>query len=87
MHLPAVLQLLSTFVWHVEDGEVIIREASNVSKRIWRFNAWHYNLIGEGLVSTMLDMLGRDSFSHDDEYTWIEFYNKFANLVQSQAQE
>lgn len=86
LYLPAVLELLSTLIWQSEDGETTIRGARDISSNIWRFNVWHYNLIGEGIVSTILDMLGRDNFSYDTEYTWIKFYNKVANLVQSQTE-
>lgn len=86
LYLPAVLKLLSTLIWQSEDGETTIREARDISANIWRFNVWHYNLIGEGIVSTILEMLGRDNFSYDTEYTWIKFYNKVANLVLSETE-
>lgn len=86
LYLSAVLKLLSTLIWQAEDGETTIQEARKISAAIWRFNVWHYNLIGEGIVSTILEMLGRENFSYDTEYTWIKFYNKFANLVQSQTE-
>ncbi|CUM53657.1 unnamed protein product [Debaryomyces fabryi] len=86
LHLPAVLKMLTILIWQMEDGETTMREARNESTYIWRFESWHYNLIGEGIVATILEMLGRDNFSQENEYTWIKFYNKIANRVQSEAQ-
>lgn len=85
LHLPAVLKLLTVLIWQLGDGESIIREARNESAHIWRFDSWHYNLIGEGIVATILEMLGRDNFSQENEYTWIKFYNHIANILQSKG--
>lgn len=86
LYLPAVLKLLSILIWQSEDAQTTIQDAREVSANIWGFNVWHYNLIGEGIVSTILEMLGRDNFPHDAEYTWLKFYNKVANLVYSQSE-
>lgn len=82
LHLGGFLKLIGTLVVDLDDGKAIV-EARHISSKIWRFDPSHYNLIGEGLVSTILEVLGRQNFSLDDEYAWIKFYNKVTNLLLS----
>lgn len=57
-------------------------QVSKVNARIWNLETSAYNLIGEALVATILDILGRQVFTPELEITWLRFYCTVAsNLV------
>lgn len=88
--LAAILQLLSFIICNLGTLSCyssIILDLSHISSRIWNFDANHYNIVGEALVLTILEKVGRERFSPEVEFVWLKFYNRLATLLISQGQE
>lgn len=59
----------------------MVTKVSKTNARMWGFSATHYVILGESLVATMVEMLGRTRFSTAVEICWIDFYNRLARIV------
>lgn len=59
----------------------MVAKTSKINSRLWGFGVKHYVILGESLVATMVEILGRSRFSTAIEVRWIDFYNRFASIV------
>lgn len=95
-HLPELIRLISNIIYDLENISELENIHNNSSgllgmgkicSRIWNFDMNDYNVIGEALVLTILEQVGRDHFSPELELTWLKFYNKLSQLLQSEGED
>lgn len=89
-HLPAMIRLISNIIYDLENvhnNSSGLFGLGKICSRIWNFDVSHYTLIGEALVLTILEQVGRDQFSPQLELTWLKFYNKLSQLLQSEGED
>lgn len=89
-HLPEFIRLISNIIYDLENihnNSSGLLGMGKICSRIWNFDTSDYNLIGEALVLTILEQIGRDHFSPELELTWLKFYNKLSQLLQSEGED
>ncbi|CUM53389.1 unnamed protein product [Debaryomyces tyrocola] len=89
-HLPELIRLISNIIYDLENihnNRSGLLGMGKICSRIWNFDVNHYNLIGEALVLTILEHVGRNEFSTELEFTWLKFYNKVSQLLQSEGED
>mmetsp|Transcript_7406 Transcript_7406/g.9183 ORF Transcript_7406/g.9183 Transcript_7406/m.9183 type:complete len:337 (+) Transcript_7406:300-1310(+) len=89
-HLPDLIRLISNIIYDLENihnnASGVIATAK-ICSRVWNYELSHCKLVGEALILTILDQVGRNRFSTELEYTWLKFYNILSNLLQTEGED
>lgn len=89
-HLPELIRLVSNIIDDLENignNSTGLLAMGKICSRIWNFDASHYKLFGEALVLTILELVGRDQFSSEQELIWLKFYNRLSQLLQFEGED
>lgn len=59
----------------------VLSRLSKINSRIWNMDNFKYKSLGECLNITILETLGRKTYSVEFEHVWIHFFNKLIDLI------
>lgn len=87
----SMIQLLTFTIYNLsninEAWYTTITKFARINSRIWEIGQFQYVIIGECLIQTILEQLGRTKFSCNTEIIWLQFLNQLIRLLIYRSQE
>lgn len=81
----SMIQLLTFTIYNLttidEAWYTTITKFARINSRIWEIGQFQYVIIGECIIQTILEQLGRTRFSCNTEIIWLQFLNKLISLL------
>lgn len=87
----SMIQMLTFTIYNLmnitESWYSTITKFARINSRIWDIGQFQYTIIGESMILTIIEHLGRAKFPSDLEAVWLKFFNKLMNVLLYRSQE